>query len=342
MSSPYNIFRVHRFLYFFKQQYASKQKLSLRFALQIILIWAALSSFFPPLNAFSWQPRLMEQARLENNMATVIGDNREYILGKDENLVHLAYRAGIGYTNLVRANPDTDPWMPPVGKRIILPTAAIIPGPTQPGITINLAELRLYLIWEKDDQKFVRIYPIGIGREGRHTPLGTYQIANRAENPSWTPPPSIRAEMPELPPVVAPGGDNPLGSHWIGLSDHNLGIHGTNKPHGVGRRISSGCIRLYPRDIEDLYQRVTVGLPVRIIDQPIKLGVKENRLYLEVHSLGDMEEEEALRLIRLQAQKLASEQEVDRKAVRKALQRSDGLPVEISVATEIAGAKTPR
>ncbi len=294
------------------------------------------------MEARAWQPRLMEEARLEDKTPPLIGSNRDYILGKGENLVHLAYRAGIGYTNLVRANPEIDPWMPSAGQRITLPTAAIIPQPLEPGITINLAELRLYLIWEQEGRKYVRIYPIGIGREGRDTPLGTYRVANRAESPSWTPPPSIRAEMPELPPVVAPGNDNPLGSHWIGLSDHNLGIHGTNKPHGVGRRISSGCIRLYPRDIKDLYHRVTVGLPVRIINNPIKLGVKGDHLYLEIHSLEGLEKEAAFRMVLEQAETAGIEQAIDRGAVQEALRRADGLPAEVSVAREIADAKAPR
>jgi L,D-transpeptidase ErfK/SrfK len=307
-----------------------------------LLSIAGCSVLLPTMDAWAWQPRLMEEARLVNKKPTVIGFNRDYILGKGENLVHLAYRSGIGYTNLVCANPEIDPWMPSAGEHITLPTAAIIPQPLEPGITINLAELRLYLIWEQEGQKYVRIYPIGIGREGRDTPLGTYRVANRAENPSWTPPPSIRAQMPELPPVVPPGGDNPLGSHWIGLSAHNLGIHGTNKPHGVGRRISSGCIRLYPRDIEDLYHRVTVGLPVRIINNPIKLGIKDGHLYLEVHSLEGIEKEAAFRRVWDQVETVGVEQAIDRGAVQEALQRADGLPVRVSVPREIAGTKAPR
>ena len=231
----------------------------------------------------SWYPRLKKEMALTQE-TIIIGHNREYIAGSNETLMELGLRAGIGFENLVRANPGVDPWKPPAGERLILPRAALLPGVVNEGITINLAELRLYLIWDEDGIRKVRIYPVGIGREGWDTPLGDFKVNVLIENPAWTPPASLREEKPELPGIIPPGPDNPLGSFWIGLSAEGVGIHGSNQPLGVGRRVSHGCIRLYRQDISDLITRVRPGTPVRIINAPLKKRVQDGVLYLEVHS----------------------------------------------------------
>lgn len=232
--------------------------------------------------SLAWYPRLAEEAKLTAE-TTVIGHQLDYVTGPGETLVELARRAGVGFDNLVRANPGVDPWNPPVGQRLLLPKAVLAPDQIQPGITINLAELRLYLVWDAGGVRKVRIYPVGIGREGWGTPLGEFQISSIIDNPSWTPPASLRLENPDLPGTVPAGPDNPLGSHWIGLTAPGVGIHGTNQPFGVGRRVSHGCIRLYPQDILDLAERVSRGVRVRIIDQPVKQRLQAGKLFLEVH-----------------------------------------------------------
>jgi L,D-transpeptidase ErfK/SrfK len=230
----------------------------------------------------AWYPRLAREMLL-SEATTIVGHNRDYIVGPGETLMELARRSGLGYENLLRANPGIDPWHPSPGQRLLLPSATLLPEPMQAGITINLAELRLYLVWEEHGRRLVRIYPVGIGREGWETPLGEFQVSIVIEDPDWTPPASLREEKPELPGTVPPGPDNPLGSHWIGLTAQGVGIHGTNQPLGVGRRVSHGCIRLYPQDIIDLAQRVGPGTPVRILDQPVKHLERNGKLYLEVH-----------------------------------------------------------
>lgn len=232
--------------------------------------------------SLAWFPRLAGEMGFTAE-TTIIGRNLDYVVGPGETLIELARRAGIGYDNLVRANPGIDPWNPSPGTRLILPKSALPVADMAPGITINLAELRLFLIWEEGTERKVRIYPVGIGREGWESPLGEFQVSVVIENPSWTPPASLRLNKPGLPGVVAPGPDNPLGSHWIGLTAQGVGIHGTNQPLGVGRRISHGCIRLYPEDILDLARRVSPGIPVRIIDHPVKHLIRNDTLHLEVH-----------------------------------------------------------
>ncbi len=198
----------------------------------------------------------------------------------------LARANDLGYNEMLAANPDVDPWLPGAGTRVVIPTRFILPPGPREGIVINLAELRLYY-YPPDSGKVVT-YPLGIGREGWSTPEGRSRIRRKQKNPSWRPPKSIRAEAARegrpLPRVVPPGPDNPLGSHALYLDIPGYLIHGTNKPYGVGMRVSHGCIRLYPEDIRKLYAEVPVGTPVRIINQPYKAGWAGGRLYIEAHA----------------------------------------------------------
>jgi hypothetical protein len=104
----------------------------------------------------------------------------------------------------------------------------------------------------------------------------------KATDPTWYPPPSIRAERPELPTVVPPGPDNPLGTYALYLGWAKFLIHDTNKPDGVGRNVSHGCIHLYPDDIAELYPMLAVGASVRAVNQPATAGWSENELLVKV------------------------------------------------------------
>jgi L,D-transpeptidase ErfK/SrfK len=150
---------------------------------------------------------------------------------------------------------------------------------------INLAELRLY--YYPSDKNQVVTHPLGIGREGWSTPVGETQIIGKKKDPTWTVPESIRKEHEEagdpLPPVVPPGPNNPLGGYALYLGIQGYLLHGTNKPFGVGMRVSHGCIRLYPEDIEEFYLQVPIGTKVRIINQPYKVGWLDGQLYIEAH-----------------------------------------------------------
>ena len=184
-------------------------------------------------------------------------------------------------------------------------------------------------------------YPIGVGRQGRETPLGSTSIAAKRANPTWTPPPSIRAERPELPATVPPGPENPLGLFALNLGWNNYVIHGTNKPYGIGRRVSSGCIRLYPEDIERLFDTVKVGSPVMVVDQAVKLGWAGGELYIEAHPTvaeGDDLEEKGwytptsvpgLKERILEAAGIHATR-IDWPAVARAEQAKRGIPVRIT------------
>lgn len=264
----------------------------------------------------------------------MVGQSLPYVAGSDETLIELAVRAGLGYRNLVTANPGVDPWLPESGTILTLPFAAVVPQSATAGITVNLAELRLYYLWEEEGRLRVRIYPIGIGREGWDTPPGHYHVASRAKDPSWTPPPSIRKENSALPVTIPPGPDNPLGGYWIGLSEHGLGIHGTRKPYGVGRRVSHGCMRMYAEDIEDLYHRVRDGTPVRIINQPVKLGLRDGQVFLEAHPDSTGVNPEPLVEVKHQKEALPPGLSLDSALLLRVLDERRGYPVPISPADE--------
>jgi L,D-transpeptidase ErfK/SrfK len=196
-----------------------------------------------------------------------------------DSLLQIARRHDLGFVELMAANPGVDPWLPGEGTRLVLPKAHVLPDAPHRGIVINLAEQRLYYF----DAQAVVSYPVGTGRAGCETPLGDTHVAGKREAPSWTPPASIRAEKPELPAIVPAGPDNPLGAFALDLGWPEYVIHGTNKPLGIGRRVSHGCIRLYPEDIAPLFESVRIGTPVTIVDQPLKLGWLDGELYLEAH-----------------------------------------------------------
>jgi L,D-transpeptidase ErfK/SrfK len=248
----------------------------------IRLFFLILLFLGPPAAA---QGRIFRETNiLPDAPAPVVGHNSATTTHPRESLMELACRTGVGFSNLVAANPNLDPWLPQPGREVLLPTSVILPPGTEPGITINLAEFRLYYVWEEKGLRMVRIYPIGVGSEGWDTPEGNFTIRRKIRRPVWNAPLSIRLAEPDRPSRIPPGPDNPLGDYWLGLSVNGYGIHGTNKPLGVGRGVSHGCIRLYPDDIRDLFRRVKIGTPVRIIYQPIKLGKEEEKLLLEVHA----------------------------------------------------------
>lgn len=196
-------------------------------------------------------------------------------------------RFDIAYFQLIEANPSINPDQVPAGTIVVVPTRFILPPVPRKGIVISLAELRLYYF--PPDSHTVIIHPIGIGREGWCTPLGITKIIAKTVNPVWTVPESIKKDRANqgviLPNSVQPGPENPLGGYAmrLGIQKQTYLIHGTNDFTGVGRRSSSGCIRMLPEDIEALFPKVAVGTQVNIVNAPYKAGWYNNKLYLEAH-----------------------------------------------------------
>lgn len=205
----------------------------------------------------------------------------------EDTLIDIARAHQLGYEEIRIANPGVDVWIPGEGTEVRLPTQYILPNAQRVGIVINIAEYRMYYYFEAGGNEWVRTFPISIGRMDWATPLGRASITKKVANPSWYPPQSIRDEWAadgrELAAHVPSGPDNPLGEYALRLSIPGYLIHGTNRPAGVGMRVTHGCIRMFPEDIEWLFPQVLVNTPVRIVNQPIKLGWVGDDLYLEVH-----------------------------------------------------------
>ncbi|MDA3786756.1 MAG: L,D-transpeptidase [Deltaproteobacteria bacterium] len=201
-------------------------------------------------------------------------------------------------------------------------------APVFSGIVINLGEMRLYYSEQRQGKSFVHTFPVGTGRPGSSTRPGWYRIIAKAKNPPWLVPASIQAERPELPAVVLPGPDNPLGEYALRLSRFDYLIHGTNKPPGIGRRVSNGCIRMYPEDIEKLYALTQVGCGVLITYETVKVGIRDEIAHIEVHpdylkKSNQLEEAVAL----LKQKNLFQQTELPR--LRQALQEKKGIPVPL-------------
>ncbi len=221
----------------------------------------------------------------------VIGALSSVTARYEDTLVDIARRHGLGYQDIVRANPGVNVWVPGEGTEIVLPTRFVLPPGPRKGLVLNLAEYRMYYFPEPGDGEpaYVYTYPMSIGRMDWETPLGNTKITAMARNPAWYPPQSVRdehaADGDPLPRVVPPGPKNPLGTRAMRLGIPGYLIHGTNKPAGVGMRVSHGCVRMFPEDIEFLFGHVRVDTPVRIINAPVKIGWDGEVLVAEIHPL---------------------------------------------------------
>ncbi len=133
----------------------------------------------------------------------------------------------------------------------------------EPAGTIIIDTPNTYLYLVLGDGKAMR-YGIGVGREG-FTWAGAERVSRMAEWPDWHPPAEMIERQPYLPRFMAGGDGNPLGARALYLGKTLYRIHGTNQPSTIGTFVSSGCIRLTNRDIEDLYSRVQVGTRVVVL-----------------------------------------------------------------------------
>ncbi len=258
-----------------------------------------------------------------------------------DTMLDLARQFDDGYVDFMAANAGVDPWNPGNDKTVTIPNFFILPDAPRTGIVINLAERRLYYF--PPGGKTVETYPAGVGVKADATPLGTTRVVLKEDGPVWRPPPSIRAERPDLPAAIYPGPDDPLGDYALRLGWNNYLIHGTNKPDSVGRNVSHGCLHIYPEDIERLFHEVPVGTQVRTVFQPVKAGWIDNRLYVEVHPSKDQADEIDLnqpmtpavpaQLMQIVAKAAGDRAElVDWDAVRAAGLAATGVPTPVTPA----------
>ena len=261
-----------------------------------------------------------------------------YVRAKqEESLIDIAVKHLLGQEEIVRANKGVDRWLPGEDTEVRIPSSYLLPDAPRQGIVINLPEYRLY--YYPPGKGKVISYSVGIGRVDWKTPLGVTKVVGKVKNPTWTPPPSIKAEHlakgDPLPDVWPAGADNPLGLFAFRLGIPGYLLHSTNKPQGVGMQVSHGCMRLYPKDIEQMFPIVGVGTQVNIINQPVKIGWSNGQLYVESHPNLEGEETSyqqrldiALNLI--EKASVSRPVSVNGEALRTALEESNGLPTVIS------------
>jgi len=237
------------------------------------------------------------QYPLKDADALMFGDVETITAHGEDTLPDLARRYGLGYEEILRANPGVDTWLPGEGTTIVIPGQRLLPPSVREGIVVNLPEHRLYYFPKpkKGETPQVITYPVSIGKMDWNTPLGKTRVVDKRKNPTWTPPESVRKEHEErgdpLPPVVKSGPDNPLGLYAmrLGITPGAYLIHGTNNPIAVGMAITHGCIRMYPEDIEALFPLVPVNTPVWLLNEPVKVARVGGQVWLEVHPPVDAE-----------------------------------------------------
>jgi L,D-transpeptidase ErfK/SrfK len=266
-----------------------------------------------------------------------------------DTLSDLARAYDQGYNEMRLANPDVDPWIPGEGAEIVVPNLYVLPDAPRDGIVINVPEMRLYLFngEKRRAESEVLTFPVSIGRQDWATPRVKAQVVAKVRNPAWYPPESIReehaAEGDPLPAVVPPGPDNPLGAYALRLSISGYLIHGTNKPYGIGMRVTHGCIRMYPNDVARVFDETRVGTPVHIINQPYKVGVADGQVYLEVHPHLDEDKhvfnDQYSHVVKLILDRVKGHQvRLVWTDIRRAIETKDGIPRVVGVLKPKPGA----
>ena len=268
---------------------------------------------------------------------TVVGELATYVVQEGDTLLDVGRHFDLGYNEMVAANPGVDPWLPSPGEVLVIPTEYVLPESGNQGLVVNIPEMRLYYFHggvRTGQPAAVTTYPVGLGRDDWRTPQGSFRVRGKTENPTWVIPESIRAEHirergDDRTMILGGDPDNPLGPYRLELTLPLYGLHGSNMPWGVGMQVSHGCIRLYNEDITALFHEVRVGTPGEFLYQPVKLGMRDDVVYVEVHpdiyGLRTSLEDETERLLA----RHGWADRVDRARLRQALNERSGLPVAI-------------
>jgi L,D-transpeptidase ErfK/SrfK len=281
---------------------------------------------------------------LPTNGDSVLGSNSTAIAAHEDTLFDIARRNGVGYEEIVAANPGVDPWLPGDGTEVLIPSRFVLPDGPRTGIVVNLPEHRLYYYppARKGEPAVVRTYPVSVGKMDWKTPIGVTRVVSKQVKPNWYPPASVLKEHEErgdpLPKVVPAGPENPLGEYAmrLGIPGGAYLIHGTNNPAGVGMQVTHGCMRLYPEDIAELFPLVPVNTQVALVDQTNKVGWQRGTLFVERHAPlegtdepRDMDPAEMDALITAAA--AGHSVEIDWAGARRVFEQATGVPVPLSI-----------
>jgi L,D-transpeptidase YcfS len=306
---------------------------SSRISLWLALV-AVVAALALPAHANTWPLPPPGSRLVGQNQFHVVQDN-------GGSLEAIAKKYNVGFLALLQANPGVDPYVPRAGSVLTIPLQTLLPDAPREGLVINLAELRLY--YYPPGKNEVTVYPIGIGQLGGDTltPTMVTTVSDKRANPTWTPTANIRARYKamgiELPAVVPAGPDNPMGHHAIRLAAYGgvYLLHGTNADFGIGMRVSSGCIRLRDNDIKTLFNKITPGTRVNIINTPIKASVEPNGSRLvEIHQplSKHLDDDPQTLPIVLNAEMLdfKEAQLTNRPVMERAIELRSGMPIDVT------------
>lgn len=216
---------------------------------------------------------------------SIIGSQQTGFVKSGDTAATIAHAYDIGFNEIQNANPEIDMnHRFSSGREVVIPTEHLLPNAPRKGIVINLPEMRMYFYNGNE----VLTYPVGIGKAGKTIPIANAKVTYKKTNPYWYPPDDIRefnlAQGVILPKVLPPGPDNPLGTYAVYMTLPTFLIHSTIFPESVGRRASFGCIRMYETDIESFFPIIKRGIPIDIINSPVKVGWQKDKLYMEAHA----------------------------------------------------------
>ena len=288
-----------------------------------MLLLAALmrGGFVPPANAADPDP-----AWGYEQLAPIVGAPASDLVEAGDTILDVAARNRLGFERLARMNPGVDEWIPDPGTVMRLPTRHVLPDGPRRGLVVNVPEMQLYDFTRTGEPE---VFAVAIGDDMDPSLVGEFRVGAKRRNPAWTVPAAIRKEKPELPAVVPPGDDNPLGDHWMTIGNTSYGIHGTNNPWSIGRMATHGCIRLYDDQLAGLYERIPSGTPIRLLYQTVKLGARGDGIYVEAHpDLYNREPDRAQRAL-ASLYEMGVGHLVDMRRLREAVEASRGVPVRV-------------
>jgi L,D-transpeptidase ErfK/SrfK len=265
---------------------------------------------------------------------TVIGAPQHHLTRKGEDLLDVARRYDLGWTEIGAMYRQWDPFLVPPGVDLLIPSLWIVPTGHTAQIVVNTGEMRLFYFVNHDTQVYT--YPIGMGVLDYKTPTGKFTVNQKIVNPDWHIPKQLQAKYGMA--VMPAGPDNPMGAFKLGLSWGDYGIHGCNLPWAVGRLVSHGCTRLYPEDIKKLYPMVPKGTQVEYIYEPAKIGFRQGRIFLSVHDDVYFKIRSMLLHVLGLLERQSLMDQVDMRRVLQTVEEQNGMPVDITKGAEGGGA----
>jgi L,D-transpeptidase ErfK/SrfK len=220
----------------------------------------------------------------------VVGHTFYHTVKGGESIDSISHKYDMSLHEILEANPSLNSGIAKLGQKVLIPARFILPKKEyrkKGGIVINVSELRLYYFAK--DGSYVKTYPVALGRKGWRTPTLSATVVRKAVNPDWHVPNTIKRFHYNkygkwLPSVIRGGSpENPLGAYAMYFSRPGILLHGTNYPKSIGKFVSSGCIRLSPQNVKELYHLVRPGARVYIVNHAHKAGWANGQLYLESH-----------------------------------------------------------